>query len=122
MEVIPMSTLVFQYLDTYVDEILDDARRHCPGGLVEHQLQHALHLVVRHREEKLHRLVHAPDLEEPLLHVLILHAHSGAAQHYPLHPLQELRRQRIGHESTVADPRNTHPSRNMEKEEVETRD
>lgn len=59
-------------------------------------------------QQNIHGLLHALHLKHPILHILFLRAHPGAAQHQPVYPLPKLRRHAVGHEAAVADAGDHH--------------
>lgn len=94
---------------SYIDEVLVKARWHGPGRrFVRGDRDQLLRLLRRLGKQQADRLIHAPHLEHPFIHVLLLHAHPGAAQHQPLHPVRELRGQAVPNNPTVAQPSHAH--------------
>ncbi|GER49615.1 hypothetical protein STAS_26876 [Striga asiatica] len=94
---------------THIDKIRQKARRHSLGRLIERQPHQLPQFLRRPSEQNLDCLFHAPHRKQTLLHVLLLHTHSGAADHHPLHRAGKLRRQAVGHEPAVAQPDDPDP-------------
>nr|GMD52313.1 14-3-3-like protein [Ipomoea batatas] len=91
---------------TYVYEVGEQTRRQHLGRRFNEGESHQLpHLLRRLRQQNVSRLLHIIHRKQPLLQVLILQTHPGAAYHHFLHAVSELGRQAVGHEPAVAQPR-----------------